>query len=296
MFAHLRRHLSYANVVATLAMVLAMSGGALAATHYLITSTKQISPKVLAGLKGRQGPAGAAGAAGPPGTKGEPGANGAAGTAGTKGDRGTVGEKGELGPKGEKGEKGSKGEPGENVASKTLTSSDAACNKEGGSEFTSESGVTFACNGKEGSPWTASGTLPSGATETGQWSLSSGAAEVEGKLEESRSVPLSFSIPLALASTTTPHYIGEGEEEKEPHESQAIKEGKCKGPANNPKATAGNLCIFLFGTQTNAKEIFVVNAGDDGPEEVGPTGVLIFFVPEKVGLMSASGTWAVTAK
>jgi len=29
----IRRHLSYANVVATMALVFAMSGGALAATH-----------------------------------------------------------------------------------------------------------------------------------------------------------------------------------------------------------------------------------------------------------------------
>jgi hypothetical protein len=42
-----RRHLSYANVTATLALVFAMTGGALAANHYLLTSTKQISPKVL---------------------------------------------------------------------------------------------------------------------------------------------------------------------------------------------------------------------------------------------------------
>jgi hypothetical protein len=41
------KRFSYANVVATLALVLAMSGGALAASHYLITSTKQISPRVL---------------------------------------------------------------------------------------------------------------------------------------------------------------------------------------------------------------------------------------------------------
>ena len=34
-----RKHLSYANVAATLALILVMSGGALAASHYLITST-----------------------------------------------------------------------------------------------------------------------------------------------------------------------------------------------------------------------------------------------------------------
>lgn len=42
-----RRHLSYANVAATLALLFAMSGGALAAKHYLVSSPKQISPKVL---------------------------------------------------------------------------------------------------------------------------------------------------------------------------------------------------------------------------------------------------------
>ncbi|HEY6399040.1 MAG TPA: hypothetical protein VIX82_16450 [Solirubrobacteraceae bacterium] len=50
-----RVRLTCANVVATLALVLAMSGGAIAATHYLITSTHQISPRVLRALRGRQG-------------------------------------------------------------------------------------------------------------------------------------------------------------------------------------------------------------------------------------------------
>ncbi|HEY2216259.1 MAG TPA: hypothetical protein VGH21_02110 [Solirubrobacteraceae bacterium] len=43
----MRKRITYANVVATLALVFAMSGGALAAKHYLVTSPKQISPKVL---------------------------------------------------------------------------------------------------------------------------------------------------------------------------------------------------------------------------------------------------------
>ena len=51
----MRRRLSYANVTATLALVFAMSGGALAANHYLINSTKQISPKVLKKLTGKPG-------------------------------------------------------------------------------------------------------------------------------------------------------------------------------------------------------------------------------------------------
>jgi hypothetical protein len=47
----MRRRLSYANVVATMALVLSMSGGALAAKHYLLSSTRQISPKVLRSLE-----------------------------------------------------------------------------------------------------------------------------------------------------------------------------------------------------------------------------------------------------
>ena len=52
------RRLSYTNVTATLALFFAMSGGALAAKHYLLTSTKQISPKVMKALKGNVGKVG----------------------------------------------------------------------------------------------------------------------------------------------------------------------------------------------------------------------------------------------
>lgn len=56
---------TYANIVATLALFFAMTGGALAAHHYLITSTKQISPKVVKALKGKTGPRGLQGPQGP---------------------------------------------------------------------------------------------------------------------------------------------------------------------------------------------------------------------------------------
>jgi hypothetical protein len=75
----IRRHVSYANVVATLAVVFAMSGSAIAAKHYLLNSTKQISPALLKKLRGRtgntgpRGAAGAQGALGATGAKGEPG-------------------------------------------------------------------------------------------------------------------------------------------------------------------------------------------------------------------------------
>ena len=75
----MRRHLTYANVAATLALVFAMSGGAIAAKRYLINSTGQINPKVLKKLKGKTGARGATGA---PGAAGKEGPAGKAGTEG----------------------------------------------------------------------------------------------------------------------------------------------------------------------------------------------------------------------
>ena len=83
----IRRRLSYANITATLALLFSMSGGALAASHYLITSTKQISPKVRSQLKGDKGPAGSAG---PPGSAGAQGAQGPQGAPGGQGPPGTA--------------------------------------------------------------------------------------------------------------------------------------------------------------------------------------------------------------
>jgi hypothetical protein len=112
------KRISYANVAATLALVLSMSGGAFAAGHYLISSTKQISPKVLKKLKGRTGKQGV------PGATGEKGLQGERGLAGTNGTNGVKGERGERGERGEQGEQGETGEIGPSAAyeEKALTS------------------------------------------------------------------------------------------------------------------------------------------------------------------------------
>jgi hypothetical protein len=61
------------GVIALLALFLALGGTAIAAHHYLITSTSQIKPSVLKKLKGNTGPAGPAGAIGPAGASGPQG-------------------------------------------------------------------------------------------------------------------------------------------------------------------------------------------------------------------------------
>jgi len=71
--------------VALLALFFALGGGAYAAKHYVLTSTKQISPKVLKALKGRTGKTGLTGPAGTPGATGPAGAAGAAGATGPQG-------------------------------------------------------------------------------------------------------------------------------------------------------------------------------------------------------------------
>jgi hypothetical protein len=100
MFSKVRKRLTYVNVAMTLTLVFAMTGGAYAAKHFLITSTKQISPNVLKQLKGKNGHAGATGAVGPQGPAGPAGKDGAAGSQGPGGPQGPAGPQGVAGPQG----------------------------------------------------------------------------------------------------------------------------------------------------------------------------------------------------
>jgi Collagen triple helix repeat (20 copies) len=211
MFAVIRRRLCYANVVATLALVFAMSGGALAAGHYLLTSTSQVSPKVLKALKGQSGKTGPAGAQGAQGPQSAQGAHG---------------EPGAVGPAGPQGPQGEPGAPG--------------------------------AAGKEGSPWTAGGTLPAGKSETGVWAGASGPEETGFN---AKVVLASFTIPLLAAPTLDVVGIEEGQgEAKENERAKKLNEERklkgepelplpiptdCKGTIDKPEATAGNLCVFV---------------------------------------------------
>jgi hypothetical protein len=99
----LRRHLNYANVVASLALFLALGGAAFAATQLPRNSvgTGQLKPEAVTSgkiakktrnqLRGATGPQGPQGKTGKTGAKGATGARGATGATGARGANGTDG-------------------------------------------------------------------------------------------------------------------------------------------------------------------------------------------------------------
>jgi hypothetical protein len=260
MFSKICKHFTLANVLLTLALVFAMTGGAYAANKYLITSTKQISPKVLKALAGKPGAKGSAGPAGP---------------------AGLAGATGKEGPAGKEGPTGKNGSNGENVSAKEVKTSEITCSKQGGSSFTTGSTTTLACNGKEGKqgePWTAGGILPKGKTEQGVWVTPIATSPVgEGKLKVGNGA-ISFVIPLTGAPTV--EFVKEGEAGKE-HTAE------CPGTPEEPKATEGFLCVYTAGGGSGAAEF---------EEAISyPSGVLLRFTNGAAAGLNANGTWAVTA-
>jgi len=94
MSSTLRNRFGVSGVIAVIALVFAMVGGAIAAKKYVITSTSQIKPSVLTALKGKRGPAGpqgVQGSTGPAGANGNDGAKGATGSTGPPGPPGLSG-------------------------------------------------------------------------------------------------------------------------------------------------------------------------------------------------------------
>jgi hypothetical protein len=144
MIKRVRRHATPASVIAVLALVFAMSGGAYAAKKYLISSTKQISPSVLKALKGTNGKSGTTGPAGPVGATGSAGPSGTTGSAGPTGAAGT----GKEGAPGKDGKEGKEGKEGKTGFTKTLPSGSTetgvwSAHFEGVTEGTSMAAVSF---------------------------------------------------------------------------------------------------------------------------------------------------------
>jgi hypothetical protein len=259
MLSAIRNRITPSTVIATVALMLAMSGGAYAAGKYLITSTKQIKPSVLKQLTGKAGAPGAPGAAGAGGPGGAQGPQGPAGPGGGPGKEGAPGKEGEKGKEGAKGKEGSPWTAGGTLPSKA-TETGAWSFGEGLTEATIHVPV-------------ASFTIPLAAPLTG--------------------AGCGTNPPEATCQV---HYINEkGKEVPAPFEE--VTSAKCHGTAEQPTAEPGNLCVYA--SEENhvvAINKFIANPGKavSTEGEAGTTGAIVNFVP--VGANPhGDGTWAVTA-
>jgi Collagen triple helix repeat (20 copies) len=306
MLSWVRRRVTWANIGVTLVLVFAMTGGAYAAKKYLITSTKQISPKVLKALKGKAGPAGKTGLAGAPGAPGPAGPVGPEGKAGVNGKDGTNGTNGVP------------GEPGKSVKSFLLEGSKEPagepCKKAGGAEFEVEGSSakpTYACNGGTGSGGGWPETLPPEKTETGTWSVEDKTYLPNSGERVETAISISFPIPLPEptehAKAARIEYVKVTLNAK--FEPEPTGNANCPGFEPTPQAAKGYLCIYSNSNaslpEENVENVLYHNpeAGLVGFSEhyASRTGVSLFFESTEAPAagvrlqMKAEGAWAVTA-
>jgi hypothetical protein len=265
MVSMLRRNLNAPTLIAIVALVFAMVGGAVAANS-------SGGGKAEASADGKRGPRGPKGARGPAGPAGPQGPAGAPGAPGAKGDTGTQGPSG-ISPQGT-----------------TFAGNQKGC-QDGGVEFKGVN-TTVACNGVEGEPGEDGETgftevLPPGKTETGTW----GAIINEGEVVD---LPVSFNIPLP--ASPTPVFVAKGED--------GTAEG-CPGVIGGlPQADAGKLCVYAGEQNGNlfegdpGEEFDPINFLDPRATQVlgaAPTGVIISFTPCLSSPCTFYGTYAATA-
>ncbi len=273
MFQAIRKHLTPSTFIAFMALVFALTGGAFAASSHTGGSGAKASASathatpVASAAKAKAAPKGKAGPRGPAGAKGATGATGAPGATGPGGPAGATGPGGPQGPPGVTGATGATGAAGPA----------GAAGKEG------KQGVIHPGE-----------TLPSGATETGQWILTGSAA---GGFELAGAATLSFPIPLKepLANTTS-KVIHPGEGEHEPNESSYIANHECGGTVENPVAAPGFLCIFVAEEENvQGFSVFDASAKEPNGNGAGKTGVGMKGITKEAGVLNARGSWAVTA-
>ena len=249
-------------IISIVALVAALGGGAYAASGGLSGKQKKEVEKIAkkyAGKPGQKGATGPAGANGPAGAKGDAGINGSNGSNGSDGSSGATGKSVVVAPEG----------PGPECGTGGISV-----------EVEGTGNQEFVCNGEQGppgQPWTAGGKLPSGATETGTWSIS---VPAEGQILQ----PLSFSLPLA----TSP----------EPILVDGDSAPGCPGVENGlPKAEAGKLCLYqnkLSVTEFTPSSGFLKPYSPTAPG-AGPTGTILAFTCGESGPCLRVGAWAVTA-
>jgi hypothetical protein len=252
-------------VISIVALVVALGGGAYAASGGLTGKQKKEVEKIAKKYAGK------------PGTNGAPGAPGAKGDAGAKGDSGAAGAAGKDGANGTNGTSGTNGAPGKSVEAFEVSVGESACGGNGGAEYEiEESGeATEVCNG---SPWTVGG-LPAGKTETGTWAFGEAAGAGFSY------APISFAIPLAQGATVSAHYVDVAHNEVIEDEIIAEPAAVCHGSYSAPTAPPGALCVY---------ELSISNGFLELATSAQPAGFLLGFKTLAAGA-NGRGDWALTA-
>jgi Collagen triple helix repeat (20 copies) len=264
MIRNIRRRVTYANVTATLALTLALTGGAYAASRYVITSTRQISPKVRRALKGKPGKPGPAGPAGPTGPTGPAGTAGSTGGNGETGPQGPAGPAGASGPQGEAGQKGEEGSPWTDKGKLPSKATET-----GAWSFDSP-------KGEANLVFSVSFTIP-----------------LPAPLDEA-------AVHFVNEEGTEEALNNEGTWEARP----TTPSGSCPGTATEPKAKPGNLCIYQVFVSQAEEVGGIIEARIKSattpyfPPTIGAATTGSLVIAERASTEEATGwgTWAVTAE
>jgi hypothetical protein len=139
--------------------------------------------------------------------------------------------------------------------------------------------------GPKGDPGPAgpfpTGNLPSGATVRGNFFMTGVAAASGSQAVDS----LSFVYPLA--SAPTPHFIDAG----------TAPPAGCPGTADDPKAAAGQLCIYekTISGPVGARDVCGLDVGGSSCPGSNRWGAGVYELSTGTGRFQSYGTWAVTA-
>lgn len=304
-------------ILSVVAIVLALAGGAIAA------SGGKPGPRGPRGKTGKRGPQGPQGLAGTNGTNGKDGTNGTNGSDGASvklvnssptncAEGGFTYEVEGSGEENEvcNGEEGLSGLDGKSVTTTTLAPGEEGC-AAGGTKLEVEDSASpeIICNGEKGADGTFGGTLPVGKTETGFWAFATAPGQTEAW------VPVSFQQPLNGASGNyKPHFVpngtsgtdypcGAGTYTDNSTNPPTVYEG-AGGTIANPKAPPGYLCIFELGKdEANHAPNSTYDATYSSAGLIGSTagqvqkmgGLMRFPVTNSANSAYGNGTWAVTS-
>ena len=252
-------------IVAIVALVAALGGGAYAAQTGLNSKQKKEVKNIAKGLV-------------PTGPKGDTGSAGPAGPAGPKGDTGPKGDKGDTGAKGDTGNAGAPGAPGASVTGAPIAAG-GVCGPKTGVKYTLSATSTNVCNGLDGESGFTD-VLPPEKTETGVWGglLNFTASEVKEIQRASFNIPLESAPTVNLIQkngTANPGNIA-----------------NCPGSAADPEAKPGNFCAYAI-TAAEDEEGYGLGGGTMTTLKAFPQGVI--FQTTTPGSSAFAGTWAVTA-